>query len=310
MKLYKTKGAILVLAWTFVPFAVFISPIPGALLNKQILIAIGTLGLPLAGCLSDVCLGRYRVIRYSMWIMWFSLIIGNILLDIDKYLQELQMMKYVEYIPAGLGVLGMSGVIGSTIQFGIDQLTDASSSDIASYITWYIWTISLAITWTTFTQFCLCGIYNAAISFFSLPLLCTLLVVSDMFLNHWLVKEPVEKNPFKLILQVLRYAMKNKYPHLRSAFTYWEDKPYSRIDLGKSKYGGPFTTEQVEDVKTFFRLLTFTVASSPLAGIMYIVATATTYYMDYVASCDEASITQYMVSCYKRTFVQQSPYLP
>ncbi len=27
------------------------------------------------------------------------------------------------------------------------------------------------------------------------------------------------------------------------------------IDLGKEKYGGPFTYEQVEDVKTFFRLL-------------------------------------------------------
>ena len=29
----------------------------------------------------------------------------------------------------------------------------------------------------------------------------------------------------------------------------------SRIDLGKEKYGGPFTYEQVEDVKTVFRLL-------------------------------------------------------
>ena len=25
------------------------------------------------------------------------------------------------------------------------------------------------------------------------------------------------------------------------------------MDLGKSRYGGPFTTEQVEDVKTMFR---------------------------------------------------------
>ena len=29
----------------------------------------------------------------------------------------------------------------------------------------------------------------------------------------------------------------------------------SRIDLGKSNCGGPFTTEQVEDVKTFFGFL-------------------------------------------------------
>ena len=62
-------------------------------------------------------------------------------------------------------------------------------------------------------------------------------------------------NPLKLIYQVLRYAVKNKHPRLRSAFTYWEDKPYSRIDLGMATYGRPFTTEQVEDVKTFFSIL-------------------------------------------------------
>ena len=32
-----------------------------------------------------------------------------------------------------------------------------------------------------------------------------------------------------------------------------------RIDLGKHKYGGPFTYEQVEDVKTFYMLLQLTV---------------------------------------------------
>jgi len=55
--------------------------------------------------------------------------------------------------------------------------------------------------------------------------------------------------------QELCIPMNYKYPRQRSAFTYWEDKIPSRIDLAKSKYGGPFTTEQVEDVKTFFRIL-------------------------------------------------------
>ena len=36
--------------------------------------------------------------------------------------------------------------------------------------------------------------------------------------------------------------------------TYWEDDIIpSRVDLGKSKYGGPFTIAQVEDVKTILR---------------------------------------------------------
>ena len=40
-----------------------------------------------------------------------------------------------------------------------------------------------------------------------------------------------------------------------SAFTYWENDIPSRIDLGKNKYGGPFTNEEVEDTKTLFRIL-------------------------------------------------------
>ena len=314
MKLHKTKGALLILVWTSLPFAVYKSPIINTHLNSYSILALAALSLPLAGCLSDVCLGRYGVIRYSMRIMWFSLIIGNVLLDMDQYLveeeEELKIVKYAKDVTAAFGVLGMCGVIGNTVQFGIDQLTDASSSDITSYISWNIWTVTLAITLTTFTQSCLCGIYNAATSFFLLPLWCTLLLVSEMLLNHWLVKEPpVAKNPFKLIYLVLRYAVKNKRPRLRSAFTYWEDKPYSRIDLGKSKYGGPFSTEQVEDVKTFFRLLGFIAASSPVAGIAYtIMKTDVLYYEGSnhgTSSCDEIS----MASCYERTFVQQLPYI-
>ena len=50
-------------------------------------------------------------------------------------------------------------------------------------------------------------------------------------------------NPYQLIYRVLKYAKKHKYPVQRSALTYWEDKIPSSIDLGKSKYGGLFTTE-------------------------------------------------------------------
>jgi peptide/histidine transporter 3/4 len=70
-----------------------------------------------------------------------------------------------------------------------------------------------------------------------------------------------------LIHNVLKYAAKTKHPRLRSAFTYCEDEPPSRIDYGKSKYGGPFTIEQVEDVKTFFKLLGIVIIVGASFGI-------------------------------------------
>ena len=62
-------------------------------------------------------------------------------------------------------------------------------------------------------------------------------------------------NPFKNIYKVLKYSWKHKVPEHRSAFTYWEEDIPCRIDLGKNKYGGPFTNEEVEDTKTFLRIL-------------------------------------------------------
>ena len=53
---------------------------------------------------------------------------------------------------------------------------------------------------------------------------------------------------------------KHKYPENRSALTYWEEEAPSRLDLGKDKYGGPFTIEEVEDVKTVFRMLPLFIA--------------------------------------------------
>ena len=108
--------------------------------------------------------------------------------------------------------------------------------------------------------------------------------------------------------------MQNKYPRLRSAFTYWEDKPYSRIDLGKAKYGGPFTTEQVEDVKTFFRVLGIAVVLTPLPGLAFF--TYSTYkkvnVFDYnrdstLERCNDAIGSLYMSQCYKTVLVQHLP---
>ena len=71
--------------------------------------------------------------------------------------------------------------------------------------------------------------------------------------------------------RVLKYALKHKQPEpqCRSAFTYSEDELPSHIDFGKSKYGGPFTTEQMEDVKTFLRLIPMTLVGGVLVGRLF-----------------------------------------
>ena len=93
--------------------------------------------------------------------------------------------------------------------------------------------------------------------------LCLGILLVSNFLHNpkWLIIEPKSPQSLKTIFQVLRFAAKHRAPLNRSALTYWKEDISSRIDLGKSKYGVPFTTEQVENVKTVLRLL---VVSSPL----------------------------------------------
>ena len=94
----------------------------------------------------------------------------------------------------------------------------------------------------------------------------SLIIFSLCALQHrkvWFLVEPPAANPYRLVYRVIKFASQHKVPLRRSAFTYCEDELPSRLDLGKSKYGGPFTTQQVEDVKAFLGILKILVAVGP-----------------------------------------------
>ena len=64
--------------------------------------------------------------------------------------------------------------------------------------------------------------------------------------------------------KVIKFASEHKDPIRRSGFTYCEDELPSRLDLGKEKYGGPFTTEEVENVKAFVGILGVLLTIGPI----------------------------------------------
>ena len=80
-------------------------------------------------------------------------------------------------------------------------------------------------------------------------------LITDCLCHKWLEIHYKSSKPFKIIFKVLNYARKTKYPEHRSALTYIDEEEPSRLDYGKHKFGGPFTEEEVEDVKTLLRLM-------------------------------------------------------
>ena len=277
----KIKGIILVLLWNYSVFNVleFLmlykvdSKIFSSLRHKNSqrniynsILASTCLLFPVFGWIADNYWGRYKMIRHSLFIMWLATIAFCLVSVIPDNLPQAKTVREVSYIVSFLILLFSFGAIqANIIQFGLDQMPDASSTDVIAFSNWYVWVWYASTILVNFSQKCISSSYSA-LGELILPAGLTLALCLDYNFNHWLIKEPTSENPLKLIYRVMRYAWKNKYPRQRSAFTYCDDKRYSRIDFAKQKFGGPFTTEEVEDVKTFWRVAMVLVVCSIFCG--------------------------------------------
>ena len=125
---------------------------------------------------------------------------------------------------------------------------------VLQYI-WWFWSLTLP-NMIAHHQLCILQKFPKALMSIFLSFSGLTIALSSIFHGqHLLIKMPQITNPIKHIAKVLNYARKNKYPRNRSAFTYWEQNIPSRFDLGKDKFGGPYSEEEVENVKTTMRLI-------------------------------------------------------
>jgi peptide/histidine transporter 3/4 len=166
-------------------------------------------------------------------------------------------------------MLGLSSFQVVAVQFGTDQLQDAPSDHLSAFVFWYFMIEIILDTLTQWIFYLLSlsenknvtGRIPLALSLLGALLFSVALSIKSCYMSEWFSKDNTtsnrglkSSNPYRLIYRVLKFAKEHKCPVQRSALTYWENEIPSRINLGKRKYGGPFTTEEVEDVKTFLQL--------------------------------------------------------
>ena len=237
---------------------------------------------PLLGHFADVCLNRYRTIRWS----FFPVLCGNTFVLLCE-LVSLVLLGIIglkifhepySYLGIFFGLAFSAYVVGTglykanIIQFGLDQLLEAPTAKSIAFIHWYYWVqnVGCLISYYVFIgseisnkhiilHFSI-GSQFIVIVLFAILSAITILKDGIIFFFFIVTKKHfyIQKaglNPFKKIHKVLKYSWKHKVPEHRSAFTYWEEDIPRRIDLGKIKYGGPFTNEEVEDTKTFLCIL-------------------------------------------------------
>ena len=195
--------------------------------------------------------------------MWIgALVLGtNLCINslISPHYEGVQLAVNVVLLPVALLAMeaGIAGFHANVIPFGIDQLSSGSGDQLSGFITWFVFTTFIRTGIVAFPFSCpqqnRPSYYVLLQCLVQISLLSAALILNS-FCRDWFVIEPHTSNPFKLVAKVLNYVRKNKYPQCRSAFTYEGHLKPSRIDFAKASFGGPFSTEQVEDVKTFLRV--------------------------------------------------------
>ena len=237
---------------------------------------------PLLGYLADVRFTRYRILKWS-----FIFVITGAVITLLYSLASIGVMvslhnedysagvnsKFTFVLGVGISsvFIGMGLFEANAIQFGLDQLLEAPTSKLISYIHWFYWSQNVAhlVEYYALVGFLAVGdctvkkviqrdlLEKIVLSIALIVILGATASGLVLFcgLKQHLYIQRAGLNPFKNIYKVLKYSWEHKVPERRSAYTYWEEDIPLRIDLGKKKYGGPFDNEEVEDTKTFLRFL-------------------------------------------------------
>ena len=214
---------------------------------------------PLVGWIADTKIGRGRAVFVGLWVGWT----GTLLQSLSSCFQYSSCGVMASVGRYGLSPLALVCLVISVnlfyvilLAYGMDQLIGASSIKVRTFIYWFVWVIFLGGNIPSYVGFLPVTKYHtgmlsmSAIAFglFTLSL-CLHFKFHDRFDNMTI------SNPYKLVYNVVKFTIRNKYPKNRSALTYWENEVPKRIDFAKNKYGGPYSHEDVESVKTFFRIL-------------------------------------------------------
>ena len=253
------------------------------ILIPYVCLALVMLLYPLSGFMADIWCGRYKSVIISMCILMCSFIgfavgcVLNLINDIHhiNYHSELykvgkDFLIVIVVLAFLLFIIGLSGFQANFIQLGLDQLHEAPSEYLGIFVHWAMWAgaVTAPFSRILYAAYACTQSDRLLYGLYSLPIVCsvcfTLLLIFSCWKHHWFYTEPAQDNPYKMVINVLRFAKKHSYPLQRSAFTFDGSEIPTRIDYAKQRYGGPFLTKQVEDVKTFLRILAVLMALGPI----------------------------------------------
>ena len=260
--------------------------------SSYALLALIMVFYPLCGFIADVYCGRIKCVSFSLWMLLLALLLSSIAIMLvfltDKHVGILSPLHHGSYhknpvfiivvifaaFSFPMFLIGIAGYQANYIQLGLEQLLEARSVHLGMFVHWANWSyhaLATVVILLYSVALCYARQYQFAMDSLSLyfppivHLLAFFIVLClSCYKRRWFDPELRRRNPYKTVLKVLNYARKNKIPRRRSAFTFADQHMPSRMDFAKERFGGPFTSEEVEDVKTFLRILLILLTLIPI----------------------------------------------
>ena len=246
--------------------------------------------LPLLLCLpmgfiADRYFGRAKVLYYSWIFLFIAQLIIAVYFLIHFIVPDGNLIYIIGIIISAIGFLvnaiSLAGIRVTLIPFGVDQMGVASSDQLSSYFHWYYWSRNVGQFFTFSIGSSLVLSHDIIALLVASAVAATGVVVIVLGYKGF-VKSVKVGNPFFIVYGVLKSAATARRPIDRTAFSFDGRPEPSRIDLAKRTHFGKFPDEQVEDVKTFLRILVFLVS---LLGFLIVYTAQVCYICNCIAIC-------------------------
>ena len=250
-------------------------------------------------------------------------VLVSLIIIVVKIFQSLLVLEDIQFEPLSIvtDILAQVLIVShelttlSLLLLGGDQLTEGSSQQLSSFIWWFTWCLHFGWAVSSLVS---CSLHTKTDPYGLLYIECghalslcliffSLVIFKKAFTSGNQVHVRQSGNPLSIIRKVLNFALrKSNY----SALHYYDHPRPSRIDLAKTTFGGPFTYDDVESVKTFFRLLSLIfvvylveIPTTSLGRTQYSHQTlpqcliSSTYFVMYIVFLIVIPIKQFVLQC-------------
>ncbi len=242
-----------------------ISELYQSLIQTALFEMVANVMFPIFGFLGDRYIGRFHTVHISMWILLAGYVSLAFTSSFERNFDNGHHINTI-LLPICFIIIsvGSAGFQANMIPLGADQIMGRPSDEISAYFYWYYWIRNVGALIFVLSFTCTFP-YNTTV-FGCVSAICISVgLIILQFTRNKLYIDNRQHNPYKLVFQVISFVVRVKRPQLRSAFSYTGVEAPSRMDLAKTIHGGKFTNCEVEDVKTFVRLLVFLLS---LVGVL------------------------------------------